>query len=126
MIEAISSRVESDYLLIVASGRIVTDEEYRVLLKRYCDEIARSGLKTALIDETNVDYAVSLLLQTEIVDFYESGELPEDFSTWTLVSVAPEGMSLIGDFWADTAKRSGYDHHAFASIELAREFLSKD
>ena len=91
MIEAISSRIESDYLLIVASGNIVSNEEYRILLKRYCDEIAQSGLKTVIIDETNVDYAVSLLLQTEIVDFYESGELPEDFSTWTLVSVTPEG-----------------------------------
>ena len=71
-------------------------------------------------------YAQSFLLQTDIVEFYESGELPDEFSTWTLVSVTPEGMSYIGDFWADTAKRSGYDHHAFASIELAREFLSKD
>ena len=126
MIEVISSRAEGGYLLIVASGKIVTNEEYRILLKRYCDEIAQSGLKKALIDETNVDYAQSFLLQTDIVEFYESGELPEEFSTWVLVSVAPKGMSFIGDFWADTAKRSGYDHHAFASIELAREFLSKN
>ena len=125
MIEAISSRVESDYVLIVASGKIVTNEEYRILLKRYCVEIAQAGLKKALIDETNVDYAQSFLLQTDIVDFYASGELPEEFNTWTLVVVAPKGKLFIGDFWADAAKRSGYDHHVFASIELAREFLSK-
>ncbi len=126
MIETISSRAEGGYLLIVASGKIVTNEEYRILLKRYCDEIAQSGLTKAIIDETNVDYTQSLLLQSDIVEFYASGELPEEFNTWILVVVAPKGKLFIGDFWADAAKRSGYDHHVFASIELAREFLSKD
>ena len=126
MIEAITSQVEGDYLLIVASGKIVTNEEYRTLLKRYCDAIVKSGLKKALIDESKVDYAHSLLLQTDIVEFYESGELPEEFSTWKLASVVPEHMSLLVDFWADVARRSGYDQHGFTSIELAREFLSRD
>ena len=125
MIEAISSRVEGDYLLIVASGKIVSNEEYRLLLKRYCDEIVQSGLKKILIDESNVDYARSLLLQMDIVEYYSSGELPEEFSTWKFACVVPEDMSAISDFWTDSAQRSGYDHQGFSSIELAREFLSK-
>ena len=88
MIEAITSRIESDYLLIVASGKIVTNEEYRLLLKRYCDEVLKSGLKKIIVDETNVDYAFSLLLQTDIVEFYSSGELPQEFSTWTFAEGA--------------------------------------
>ena len=96
MIEAISSRVESDYLLIVASGKIVSNEEYRSLVKRYCDEILQSGLKKIIIDETNVDYAVSLLLQADIVEFYSSGELPEEFSTWTIATVGREDMTNMG------------------------------
>ena len=126
MIEAISSRVEGDYVLIVAFGKIVTNEEYRILLKRYCDEIVQSGLKKAIIAETNVDYIKSLLLQIDIVEFYASGELPEEFSTWTLACVEPEDMSALADFWAHEAKINGHDHHVFASIEQAREFLNKD
>ena len=125
MIEAISSKVEGDYLLIVASGKIVSNEEYRLLLKRYCDEIVQSGLKKIIIDETNVDYALSFFLQIDIVEFYSSGELPEEFSTWKIACVVPEDMSAYSDIWTDTAQRSGYDHQGFSSIESAREFLSK-
>ena len=125
MIEAITSRIESDYLLIVASGKIVTNEEYRLLLKRYCDEVLKSGLKKIIVDETNVDYAFSLLLQTDIVEFYSSGELPEEFSTWTFACVGPGDMSMYYDFWSDVAQRSGFNHHGFTSVKSAREFLSK-
>ncbi len=125
MIEAISSKVEGDYLLIVASGKIVSNEEYRLLFKRYSDEIVQSGLKKIIIDETNVDYALSLLLQTDIVEFYSSGELPEEFSTWKIACVVREDMSAFSEFWADVAQRSGYEHHGFSSIELAREYMSK-
>ncbi len=125
MIEAISSKVEGDYQLIVASGKIVSNKEYRLLLKRYCDEIVQSGLKKIIIDETNVDYALSFFLQTDIVEFYSSGELPEEFSTWKIACVVPEDMSAYSDIWTDAAQRSGYDHQGFSSIELAREFLSK-
>ncbi len=126
MIEAISSKVEGDYLLIVASGKIVSNEEYRLLFKRYCDEIVQSGLKKILIDETNVDYALSFLLQADIVEFYSSGELPEEFSTWKIACVVPEDMSVYSDFWADLAQRRGYDHRGFSSIESAREFLANE
>ncbi len=125
MIEALSSKVEGDYLMIVASGKIVSNEEYRLLLKRYCDEIVQSGLKKTLIDESNMDYALSFLLQNDIVEFYSSGELPEEFSTWKIACVGREDMSAYCDFWADLAQRSGYDHQGFSSIESAREFLSK-
>jgi hypothetical protein len=125
MIEALSSKVEGDYLMIVAAGKIVSNEEYRLLLKRYCDEIVQSGLKKIIIDETNVDYAQSFFLQIDIVEFYSSGELPEEFSTWKIACVGREDMSAFSDFWVDVAQRSGYDHHGFSSIELAREFLSK-
>ena len=125
MIKAITSRIESNYLLIVASGRIVSSEEYRLLLKRYCDEVLKSGLKKIIVDETNVDYAFSLLLQTDIVKFYSSGELPEEFSTWTFACVGPEDMSAYYEFWSDVAQRSGYDQHWFTSVKSAREFLSK-
>ena len=126
MIEAISSKVERDYLLIVASGKIVSNEEYRLFVKRYCDEIVQSGLKKIIIDETKVDYALSFLLQNDIVEFYSSGDLPEEFSTWKIACVGREDMSAFSDFWADLAQRSGYDHQGFSSIESAREFLANE
>ena len=126
MIEALSSKIEGDYLMIVAAGKIVSNEEYRLLLKRYCDEIVQSGLKKTLIDESNMDYALSFLLQNDIVEFYSSGELPEEFSTWKIACVGREDMSAYSDFWADLAQRSGYDHHGFSSIESAREFLANE
>ncbi len=125
MIEALSSKVEGDCLMIVAAGKIVSNEEYRLLLKRYCDEIVQSGLKKIIIDETNVDYAQSFLLQIDIVEFYSSEELPEEFSTWKFACVVREDMSEFSDFWVDVAQKSGYDHHGFSSIELAREYMSK-
>ena len=126
MVEAISSRVESDYLLIVASANIVTNEEYRLLVKRYCDEILKSGLRKIIIDESNVEYAPSLLLHIDIVEFYASGELPEEFRTWKIACVGPADSMVFYDFWADVAERSGYDQLGFTSIESAREFLRQE
>ncbi len=125
MTVAISSRVESDYLLIVSSGKIDTIEEYRILLRRYCDEILASGFKKILINESSVNYAKSFFLQSDIVEFYSSGELPEEFSTWKIACVGPEDMSMYYDFWEMVAQNSGYDQHGFSSIESAREFLNK-
>ena len=120
-----SSRVENDYLLIVASGNIACKEDYQLLLKQYCDEIVKSGLDKIIIDESKVQYAPSLVLQTDIVEFYSSGELPEQFKTWKIACVGPEDFMIFYDFWADAAKRSGYDHRGFASMELACEFMRK-
>ena len=37
-----------------------------------------------------------------------------------------EDMTVFREFWADVAQTSGYSHQGFPTIELAREFLSKD
>ena len=121
----ISSRVEDDYLLILASGDIDSNEDYQLLLKRYCDDIVKSGLDKIIIDESKMQYAPSLALQMDIVEFYSSGELPEEFKTWKIACVGSEDFMMFFDFWADAAKRSGYDHSAFASMESAREFMRK-
>ena len=121
----ISSRVENDYLLIVASGNIASNEDYQLLVKRYCNEIVKSGLDKIIIDESKVQYAPSLLLQIDIVEFYSSGELPEEFKTWKIACVGPVDFMMFYDFWADAAKRKGYDHSAFVSMESAREFIRK-
>lgn len=124
MIESITSRAEGDYLLIVASGKIVSNKEYRSLLKRYCEEIATSGLTKVLIDERDVEYVPSFFPQVDIVRYYSSGELPEEFATWRLVCVgAPDAFDFYV-FWESLAQRSGYDHWAFTSMDKAREFLA--
>ena len=124
MIKHISSRPEGDYLLIVASAKIVSNKEYRSLLNRYCDEIAGSGLSKALIDERDVEYVPSFFPQVDIVRYYSSGELPEEFTDWKLVCVGRPDAYSFYVFWESLAQRNGYDHWAFASMDKAREFLS--
>lgn len=121
----ISSSVENDYLLIVAAGKIVFNEEYQLQVKGYCEAIVESGLDKIIIDERKVRYAPSLILQLDIVKFYSSRELPEELKTWKIACVGPKDSMIFFDFWADAAKRSGYDHRAFASMESAREFMRK-
>ncbi len=123
MVAEVKSRVENDYLLIVSLGSTFSNEEYQLLVKRYCDEMVKSGLKKVIIDENNMEYAPSFFLQMDVVEFYSSEELPDDFNTWKVACVGPADFKVYFDFWEDAATKSGHDHRAFASIELAREFM---
>jgi hypothetical protein len=120
---AVKSKLENDYLQIKGSRSVVDIEEYKLLVKRYCDEISKYGIKKIILDETRLQYAKSIVLQTGIVDFY-SKDYPES-SSWKVASVVNSDLIDFGKFWEQKAKQLGcYYHKAFTSIEEARKFIS--
>jgi hypothetical protein len=118
----ISSKTENDYLLIEASGRIDSLEEYKLLLRRYCDEIQKSGITKIIIVELNVQYSQSLKLQSDIVDSYE--ELPHEMRYWKVACVVHSDLIETGKFWEFRSRQGGYNYKAFSSLEEANKFMS--
>ena len=119
----ISSKAENDYLLIESSGSIVNLEEYKVLVKRYVDEIAKYGINKILLDESKIKWAKSLLLQSDIVDFI-TDELNEVMRELKIACVVDNDVIDIAKFWEFKSKQSGYNHKAFSSMDEARTFIS--
>ena len=98
MILALSSKIENDYLIVEASGSIADIEDYKLLAKRYCDEIMKYDIKKIIIDESKMKYPNSLVLQRDIVEHYSVGP-PEEFRFWKLACVVDRNMIEIAKFW---------------------------
>ena len=118
-----SFKEENDYLLIESSGSIADIEEYQLHTKRHVDEIMKYGIKKIIVDESKIQWAKSLLLQSDIVDFY-SDELPEEMRFWKVACVVDSEFIDIVKFWEFKANQSGYNYKAYTSIEEARKFMS--
>ena len=121
----ITSRKENDYLVINATAKIDTDQQYQELVKQYCDEAVKNGSTKLIIDESKVDYAQSLLLQSEIVSFYSSGDLPGEFREWKIACIIQPGFMIYGEFWEKLAREKGFNQKAFTSMESARTFMNQ-
>ena len=87
----LSSKIENGYLLVDASGSIADIEEYKLLVKRYYDEIMKYDIKKIILDESKMQYPKSLVLQRDIVEYYTGG-LPEELRFWKLACVAVREM----------------------------------
>lgn len=118
-----SATVEGDILIIAASGRVYSIEEYRMMVKLYSDEIVKSGLSKIIIDEREVEYSPSIMLQVEVVNFYSSGEVPEELAAWKVVGVCADDSISLFEFWAAFARSKGYDNWAFSSLDEAKSFM---
>ena len=119
----LSVTVEEDILIIEASGRVYSLQEYQMMVKLYSDEIIKSGLEKIIVDERKVEYSPSIMLQVEVVNFYSSGELPEELTSWKIAGIgAKESMPLF-EFWAAFARSRGYKNWAFSSLKEAKHFM---
>lgn len=119
----ISATAEDDILIIVASGRVYSLEEYQMMVKLYSDEIIKSGLNKIIIDERKVEYSPNIMLQVEVVNFYSSGELPEELADWKIAGIGAEESMPLFEFWAAFARSKGYDNWAFSSLDDAKSFM---
>lgn len=118
-----SVTVEDDILIIVASGRVYSIEEYQMMVKLYSDEIVKSGLSKIIIDERKVEYSPSIMLQVEVVNFYSSGELPKELASWKVAGIGAQESIPLFEFWAAFARSKGYDNWAFSSLSDAKSFM---
>lgn len=124
MINTISTTREHDYLVIVASAKIVSNEEYQELVDRYATEIVHSQLQKVLIDETQVEYAPSLLLHSDIVSYYSREPASSDLvKTWQIACVGAPDADVFYEFWESIARNAGYNQKFFTTLEKARTYL---
>lgn len=122
MSAVVSSELKGDYLLVVGTGEVISADEYRILTEQYVNEILQHDKSNIIIDETKIHYAPSLLLQSEIVDFY-STDMPEEMKKWKLAVVLHDDYMTFGEFWAHSANEAGYAYKAFTNMEDALEFI---
>ena len=119
----VSSELRPGYLLLVGSGEVVSLDQYRALARQYGDEIGKYDCRKIIVDERQVAYGPSLLLQLEIVDFYEF-DLGADATDWQLAVVIDKELLAIGEVWAHSSREAGYPYRVFLSIEEASTFLT--
>ena len=120
----VTSKEESGYLLLKASGSIVNIEEYQLLVKRYLDEIDKYDIRNIIIDETKVRYEKSFLLQSDIINFF-SNELPKEVKSWKVACVVDSQIEDVGKFWEYKAQKSGFNFYkVFTSIKEAKKYLN--
>ena len=119
----ISSELMPGYLLITGSGKVDALDEYRAMVRRYGEEIRKHGCRRILVDERRVAYGPSLLLQSDIVDFYES-DLSPDAKHLHVAVVLDDKLLDLGEFWEHSSREAGYRYGAFSSIDEATGFLT--
>ena len=119
----VSSELRPGYLLLVGSGEVVSLDEYRFLARQYGEEISKYDCRKIIVDERQVAYGPSLLLQSDIIDFYEF-DLGEDATDWQLAVVVGNDLIELGEFWAHSSREAGYSYRVFLSIEEAAAFLT--
>ncbi len=119
----LSSKIENDYLIVEASGSIADIEEYKLLVKRYYDEIMKYDIKKIILDESKMQYPKSLVLQRDIVEHYSVGSSKAP-RLWKLACVVDRNMIDIAKFWEFNATQRGCNHKAFDSIEEARAWMN--
>ncbi len=119
----VSSELRPGYLLLVGSGEVVSLDQYRFLARQYSDEIRKYDCRKIIVDERQVAYGPSLLLQLEIIDFYEF-DLGADATDWQLTVVVDNEMLGLGEVWAHSSREAGYPYRVFLSVEEASAFLT--
>ena len=119
----VSSELRPGYLLLVGFGEVVSLDQYRFLVRQYSDEIKKYDCRKIIVDERLVAYGPSLLLQSDIVDFYEF-DLGADATDWQLAVVINKELLGLGEFWAHGSREAGYPYRVFLSIEEASAFLT--
>ncbi len=118
----VSSELRPGYLLLVGSGEVVSLDQYRVLVRQYGDEIRKHNCRKIIVDERQVAYGPSLLLQLDIIDFYEF-DLGADATDWQLAVVVDNELLGLGEVWAHSSREAGYPYRVFSSMDDARMYL---
>ena len=123
MAATVSSELMPGYLLITGSGKVDDLDQYRALVRSYGDEIRKHDCHRILLDERRIAYGPSLLLQSDIVSFYESDFHP-DAKDLQLAVVLDDKLLELGKFWEHRSREAGYRYGAFSSIDEASGFLT--
>ena len=118
----VSSELKPGYLLLVGSGEVVSLDQYRFLARQYSDEIRKYDCRKIIVDERQVAYGPSLLLQLDIIDFYEF-DLGADATDWQLAVVVDNELLGLGEVWAHSSREAGYPYRVFSSMDDARMYL---
>jgi len=120
----ITSKVKDDYLLIKASGKVIDIEEWKLIGRRYYDEIAKHDTQKVIIDGLELQFPAHLLDMVHLVKFYKE-ELPSEIRRLKLAVVVDSKDKKIVDFWETYSHNRGYSYRAFYSMEDARKFMGE-
>ena len=123
MSTTLSSELRPGYLLLVGSGEIMSLDQYRFFARQVSDEIRKFDRRKIILDERQVAYSPSFLLQCDSIDFYES-DLGEDATDWQICVVAGNDLLVLGEFWAQSSRDAGFPFRFFTSTEEAVAFLN--
>lgn len=116
--------MEGDHLLITAAGAIENIESYELLTEVYINEILEQNVSKTIVDETELEYLKSVLLQSDIVKYYAQ-KMPREMRDWTVAVIVDDVVWEFAVFWESVCHRVGYhSYKVFTSMEEAKEFVS--
>lgn len=124
MAVTLSSKIENDYLLIVALGKIADSEEHKLLTRRFYNEILKYRSDKIIINVSNIIFPASIEFHDDIVDFYAKG-LPNEIKFLKIAVVDESSYREIGKYWEFKANKDGYDNYkVFPSMNEALIFIT--
>jgi hypothetical protein len=117
------SELHDDYLLLTGSGSISTIDEYESLTEQYVTEALKFDEKTIILDETSLQFAPSLLLQSDVVQLYVN--FPDEIAESKVAVVSNKESIVFQKYWEYSANKAGYNYKVFSSMDEALEFIKE-
>lgn len=118
----VTSIIENDYVLLEATGTVHDVSEYKLLMVKFFEEIAKHDMSKVLVDMRAVQFPISLEQASESVSYiFES--LPEVIKKWKITGVVSSDIKPIADYWEFLSKQNGLNYNVFDSIEIARYYM---
>ena len=120
----ISSELHDDYLLLTSSGSVSTIDEYESLVEQYLKEAPKFDKRTIVIDETGIQFTPSLMLQSDIVKFFNQNS-PDEMKKAKVAVISNKESMDFQKYWEFWANQAGYNYKVFSSMDEALEFIKK-
>ena len=119
-----TSELHDDYLLLTGYGTIESISEYESLTEEYLNEaIKHHSLAAVIVNEVDIVFAPSLLLQLEVINFYDDN-FPEIFKSIKVAVISNTDSFPFQYFWQHCANSAGYPYYkVFTSMAEAIAFV---
>lgn len=121
----LTTQIISDYLLIKAEGEISDFTDLQEATLTFYEEIAKSGLKKAIIDELDLVVPDSIITQLEGIKYY-SEALPVEVKTWKIAVVVQKKYEKVFKFWETASYNRGfYYYRCFTDLIKAKTWIEQ-
>ena len=120
-----SELVNNKYVYIINHGCHINNlGDYAFLIRLYLKEMDKYNIMKFLINEENVTYTDSLLLQKDVIDIYHK-DVPDRFDTTSckIARIVNSEFFLFLKFWEMNTRKNKIHFKVVTSSKEGRRFL---